>query len=219
MSRTIIKGQTVYGAKSIFTNGLGLYLDAGNIKSYIGSGNSWNNLISNTNNATLYNNVLFSSSDGGYMIFDGLNNYANFSYTWDNDFTVNLWINPISYKSNFSRILGSSDFSFEIGISLIGMIKYFSSWTDTNIIAPLNQWINLTFVRSGTSIKVYSNGVLKYTGIINVLSSGGTVYLGSNYLNSEKSNIKISNISIYNKTLNDSEVLQNYNATKSRFGY
>jgi len=217
MSRIIVKGQTVYGVKPIVTDGLTLYYDAANIKSYISPSTSWNNLINPSPIATLFNGVAFNSNNGGSLVFDGTNDYGSFSYNWGTNFSVNVWVYPISYISDYARILGTISYGFEIAIGLTGMVKYYNPWTDTGIIASINQWKNLTFVKNGSTMKVYSNGSLLYTGTISV-SSGGTVYLCSNFLTTEWSNIRMSNFSIYNKSLTDSEVLQNYNALKGRFG-
>ena len=61
---------------SIPTNGLQLYLDAGNASSYPGSGTSWTDLSSNGRNGTLTNGPTYSSADGGSIVFDGSNDYV-----------------------------------------------------------------------------------------------------------------------------------------------
>jgi hypothetical protein len=63
-------------APNIVTDGLVLYLDAANAKSYPGSGTTWFDISGNNNHVTLYNGVNFSSENGGYLIFDGTNDYA-----------------------------------------------------------------------------------------------------------------------------------------------
>lgn len=60
----------------IVTNGLVLCLDAGNRKSYPGSGTSWRDLTSNNNDVTLVNGPTFNSSNFGGIVFDGTNDYA-----------------------------------------------------------------------------------------------------------------------------------------------
>lgn len=61
---------------NIVTDGLVLALDAGNIKSYPGSGNIWSDLSRNGNNGILQNNVSYND---GYLTFDGSNDYVNVS--------------------------------------------------------------------------------------------------------------------------------------------
>ena len=63
-----------YGPR-IVTDGLVLCLDAGNSKSYPGSGTAWNDLSRNGNNGTL-NGPTFNSADRGSIVFDGTNDYV-----------------------------------------------------------------------------------------------------------------------------------------------
>ena len=59
---------------SLPTEGLSLLLDAGNVKSYPGSGTTWFDLSGNGNNGTLTNGPTFNSE--GYISFDGTNDYV-----------------------------------------------------------------------------------------------------------------------------------------------
>lgn len=61
----------------IVTNGLVLYLDAGNTKSYPGSGTSWFDLSGNNNHGTLFNGPIFNTSNKGKIAFDGSNDYIS----------------------------------------------------------------------------------------------------------------------------------------------
>jgi len=65
----------------IVTDGLVLCLDAGNPLSYPGSGNVWNDLSGNGNNGTLVNGVGYSSDNKGSMVFDGVDDIVNTSYS------------------------------------------------------------------------------------------------------------------------------------------
>ena len=66
---------TLYSPK-IVTNGLVLCLDAGNNKSYPGSGTTWNDLSGNNNTGSLVNGPTFTGSFGGSVAFDGVNDYV-----------------------------------------------------------------------------------------------------------------------------------------------
>ena len=60
----------------IVTDGLVLALDAGNIKSYSGSGTTWNDIIGG-NNATIIDSFsVYQSNDGGRIVFDGSTDYV-----------------------------------------------------------------------------------------------------------------------------------------------
>jgi hypothetical protein len=66
---------------SIVTDGLVLCLDAGNPKSYPGSGTTWTDLSGNGNNGTLVNGVGYSGDNLGSLSFDGVNDYYNRALT------------------------------------------------------------------------------------------------------------------------------------------
>ena len=91
---------------NIVTEGLKLSLDAGNEKSYPGTGTIWYDKSGNNNNGTLINGPVYSPQDSGILVFDGVNDYINTAYRIidvsepDNGasrpLTISLWINPDS---------------------------------------------------------------------------------------------------------------------------
>ena len=81
--RSLIQSSVVY------TSPL-LYIDAGNASSYSGSGTVLTDLIGNQN-GTLVNGVGYSSSNGGYFTFNGVDQYLNF--------TNNAVIQPLPNRS------------------------------------------------------------------------------------------------------------------------
>jgi len=82
----------------IVTDGLVLCLDAGNTKSYPGSGTSWSDLSGQGNTGTLVNGTGYSSDNLGVLTLDGTNDYIN-SYDDadvfddDNSLTVSIFAN------------------------------------------------------------------------------------------------------------------------------
>jgi hypothetical protein len=62
---------------SVVRDGLVLYLDAANRKSYPGSGTVVKDIVSNSINGTLLNGVSFSNSNKGIFSFDGVDDYIN----------------------------------------------------------------------------------------------------------------------------------------------
>ena len=81
---------------SIVRDGLVLYLDAANRKSYTGSGVNINNLSAPTNNGTLINGVAFSTENGGCFVFDTTNDFISVAGTEAlnliNNVTLEAWI-------------------------------------------------------------------------------------------------------------------------------
>ena len=87
----------------IVTDNLVLALDAGNTKSYPGSGTTWTDTVGG-NNGTLTNGPTYSSDDGGSIVFDGSNDYAQSGTSSDliigtQDYTMSLWVKYDSAKS------------------------------------------------------------------------------------------------------------------------
>jgi hypothetical protein len=68
----------MFTGPNIVTDGLVLYLDAANQKSYPGTGTTWNDLSGNGNNGTLVNGPTFNSDNNGSIVFDGVDDYVNF---------------------------------------------------------------------------------------------------------------------------------------------
>jgi hypothetical protein len=89
---------------SIVTNGLVFCLDAANSKSYPGTGTDWTDLSGNQINGILTNGPAYNSSNGGSIVFDGINDYINFLQIYKKDFNkANLFVNYSSisfFKKN-----------------------------------------------------------------------------------------------------------------------
>lgn len=213
------------------TTSLILSLDAANIKSYIGSGTSWNDLSGNNNNSVLSNGPTFTGSFGGSIIFDGTNDTADIS-TIDlrTSFTYECWVN-MNVLNGFS-FLGQGSTSANNGLHIwntsdtslrFGM---FGNDTDVNsLTSSTNTWYHYVFTYNHSSPytkNIYRNAVKQttaeqqgqsqYTGtgtlrIAAIYSSGGSYANG-----------RFAMARIYNRILADTEILQNYNSNKSRFG-
>jgi hypothetical protein len=78
--------------------------------------------------------------------------------------------------------------------------------------------VALSFVSNGTTISLYVNG--EFDSIITPPSTNipirtiGTAWTDFVWLSS----FKLGNMQVYNRSLSQQEILQNYNATKARFG-
>ena len=165
--------------------------------------------------------------------------------TSDSPFSVETWVNFNSIPTNgftglvskdsggssreWALIVNNTNKFFRIFIKNLGG-GFQQSIDATNITINTNTWYNIVATydgRGGSSayqgLKLYINGVQgtygnvvqqSYTSMSNTTSKLNLgSYSGGQFLNGD-----ISTSKIYNKTLTDSEVLQNYNATKGRFG-
>jgi hypothetical protein len=225
-----------YGPK-IVTNGLTLALDAGDRNSYSGSGTTWYDLSGNNNNFSLVNGPTFSSANGGCIVFDGVNDnlqIGSLVWNYNNNFTIQFWFNPSSLggvngyglffngtpgsNTNRVQIAGNSDGSVYLNTVASSVGDAFQSAAG---LVSVGNWYNFAAVRNSGVITVYLNGVSVASGtVVYSPSQPSNLYVG--FIRSSGAlwylNGRISSILINNRALSITEVLKNYNATKSRFG-
>ena len=217
----------------IVTNGLVLYLDAANKLSYPGSGTVWKDLSGNSNTGTLTNGPTFSAGNMGSVVFDGTNQYASlgtFTGFGTSNRTLCCWANSTATAGSRRVVTFALDDSAtdqpNSGIQLQNNIGAFF-WGGT----PYNG--NITFgytngtwaflvltITSGQVGIGYVNGVSVGTATsTGVVATNPICYLGrynTNY--GQYFQGSLSTFLVYNRVLSASEVLQNYNANKSRYG-
>ena len=219
---------SVFGGPNVTDSGLVLNLDAGNIKSYPGNGTIWYDKSGFQNNGTLTNGPTFS---GGSIVFDGVDDYVDTTFKAStligngNPFTISAFFKTGNMTQQMLVACPDSPrFYIEVFnrsgvlVSHWGIGNNNNSSTSTAII-NLNQIYNYVTTYDGNIAKGYLNGVLTDTDTIgsqsyntNFLQIGKYAsflplyFLGSIYTTQ-----------IYNRALSAQEVLQNYNATKSRF--
>ena len=92
-------------APKISTNGLILYLDAGNTKSYPGTGTTWVDISQSGNNGTLINSPTFNSSNGGGIVFDGVDDYVTQSNITSNSLTFDFWFRVTDKTSGYHYVM------------------------------------------------------------------------------------------------------------------
>jgi hypothetical protein len=206
----------------IITDGLVLMLDAANVESYPGSGTTWTDLSGNGNNGTLTNGPTFSSGNGGYFQFDGVDDYVSFStysqpqYLSTTSFTWNLWVFPLR-NSNADVYMGNRFGG--TGENFVKLTSNNFEYYTNNFggAVPLNNWINLCVMKSQSNLLYYRNGLLHANITTIIQKETQPFYIGGDAAG-ERSLSYIANASVYDRALTAAEVLQNYNATKGRFG-
>jgi hypothetical protein len=227
--------------ENIVTNGLVNYLDAGFINSYPTTGTTWFDVSGYGRNGTLTNGPTYSNISGGTIVFDGTDDYVTLGTQSfiTNDFTVNLWynLNTNTTKEHFLFSIGySSGNSFLITAnSNLGSSQTLSSYyvnpsgnatgrTINSITVGNTVLVNLTYTRNNGLNVIYINGVEQTSRTFTEsLSLGSSLqYILGYAIPRNKTtaylqgNIYISQV--YNRSLTQSEILQNFNAQKSRFG-
>jgi len=226
----------------IVTDGLVLYFDAANTKSYVSGSTNWNDISRGGNNGTLTNGPTFNSGNGGSIVFDGIDDYTTVNNVIINnsDFSISFWMNYLGGDTQVG-ILSTWDTSWN-GIGLAtsnfgsGGIWTLRSWTNNGASGGMNwgvlnnlknTWSHIVLTYNFTTKlqSGYINGVFLNSEVRGTALTHSTLQIARGGQTSSSqlsgypySNIRISNLTSYNKTLSSSEVIQNYNATKSRFG-
>ena len=220
----------------IVTDGLVLCLDAANIRSYSTTGTTWTDLTKNGWNGTLVNSPGFNSSNLGSISFDGTNDYVRVSdiTTITTQITVEAWVfaNSIgSYNSMVAQYRTGNPATSSWILETFGSNAYFfiangASLASGSISFETGSWKHFVGTYNGSTVKLYKDSILSpTTGTIAAMNNSSlNINIGALYSSggAEGSdglwNGRISQVKIYNRALTDSEVLQNYNANKSRFG-
>lgn len=225
---------TSYNPK-IITDGLVLCLDAANPKSYPGSGTTWTDII-NQAVCTLTNGPTFTSN---YFSFDNVDDYGSIAYQTSlntpNGYSCEIWVYPTGddgeILSRGTSDSGASPDNPRIYVYANGTIYFDWSTTGTDryitstAACNINKWNQIFCLATpGSSLQIYINSV-----------AGGGVQIGGslpNPLNNTTHPIiiggalwipryvgaRISVIRMYNRVLSATEIAQNYNAMRGRFG-
>ena len=217
----------------ITSSGLVAYFDVANTRSYIGSGTTVNGLISGIG-FTLTNGVGFGTTGTSYFILDGVDDNIPFSIPSPGTIlSIELWAKIKLFGGGM--IFGFSLYDVWTQNGAMGFNTAFSdqygiSSTQVTNLGLLNQWKHYVFeMRSDvayTNNKIYINGqnqslsqVAGSEGSSNRTFNNGSGRISS-WLNDNNYNIPmdLGQFRIYNRALTATEVLQNYNATKKRYG-
>ena len=201
---------------SIVRDGLVLYLDAANPKSYSGSGTTWSDL-KGSNNSTLQNGVTFNSANKGHFIFDGVNDYIQINVPTSAG-SIAFWYYYYGSAANKLIMGNGSSMLYQGGAA--GTIHWFNWSGDYSFVTTIPAvagWHYITLAYSSTtSNKFYINDVLKYSSTSYTINKGGVYNIAGNVYNPQ--NCKFGLIKTYNKELTLNEIKTNFNATRGRFG-
>lgn len=220
-------------AKPIVTNGLIFQVDPANTLSYTSGSNTITSLAGNSITGSVPSAVKYSNDVQGSLVFDGSNsiqtNFKLLDYFNDNDdFTVSIWFN-MSSAVNQTAPIGNR--AFNNGGWMIydyyGEMRLYgysgSATFSVNIVGtgfnPDNTWTNYTYTIQNQTGSVYYNGQFRKTGDTFKYRSLDTppMWIGS-AADALRFSGSIGVTQIYNRALSSSEVQQNFNALKGRYG-
>ena len=229
---------------SIVTDGLILNYDFGSAETYPGTGTNAQNLVGTGLTGALTNSPTYSTNSGGSIYLDGTNDYigvSNNSALQPTYLTVEIWFRlnvvlasqPTAYpllldKYSLSSLTGYR-LLFERGADEL-QFTVFDSVQDnkaaiTGAGSKLSQnWNCVQGTFDGNTTKIYLNGVLQqtFTRTFSISYNNEDLYLGTYYAVSDGFqhyiNAYLGNVRIYNRALSQSEISQNFNAARNRFG-
>jgi hypothetical protein len=227
---------------NMISNNVRCYYDADIYSSYIGSGTSLIDLSGGGYTATINNAPTFVSPEPKAFILNGSTQDITLPSNFNNGITSGtweFWVNCASLPATSGGIqqLYIQEACVWLAIYNISGVIFFGSdlnngsgWFDgnggwntgarTTSTLSANTWYHVTYSWDGSTIRIYLNGNLESTtstGSVNILGAGSTPRsIGSrsgSYFNG-----KFSMFRNYNISLTTNQVLQNYNATKFKFG-
>ena len=221
-----------YGAKSIVGNGLVFCVDAIDKHSYAGSGTTLSDLVG-SNHGTI-NSATFDSS--GHFTFDGTNDYINhtFDFTGLTALSVEAWVYQNS-QGSFNTILGqwrNNNFAMSsVVLESVGSEMWFIIANNADLFSAkktnftTSAWHHVVGTWDGSTVRVYVDGTIggttASTSTMNDSSLptliGGIQTAAGGYIDGDW-NGKVANARVYNRALSLSDVSQNFNAQRGRFG-
>ena len=207
----------------IVTAGLVAHYDAANTKSYPGSGTAWKDLSGKGHNGTIYSSPPFSNDNAGKFNFDNGDYVDCGNIMSQTAYTKSVWFRPESVTRNIISGPGNSHVFWMVNSNNTLAAGHQGQWSRVSHTVPsgnmLNQWWNgVVTWNNSTGWVLYLNGVQVDTNS-NTTGPGGTTsvyiarYGGGNYFDGD-----IAQAIIYDRVLTTTEVQQNYNAQKGRFG-
>ena len=216
-----------YAGPDIVENGLVLALDAGNLKSYPSpfTGTTWTDLSGRGNTGTLTNVPTYNSANGGSIVFNGTNQSVStlLSTNTLNNITQSVWFkwngtnqtNLIIYlgdssNNGFGLYIGTISTPSNLLSVLYGGVAFNAL---SSYVTLTTNWTNFVITRDSTTTSLYQNGSL-FASATNTPATGASY----SFIGNSNAGGNISSISFYNRALTATEIQQNFNATRSRFG-
>lgn len=214
---------------SIVTSGLVLCLDAGNTKSYTGSGTTWTSIGGGNYTGTLTNGPTYSSTNGGGLIFDGVDDYVELNTTniisGTSSFTIECWFNLVSgsYGELFGNY-GSGYTTNYIWFATAGLYINGSVYVPSYTTATQGIHCIASTRDSSGNVVTYLDGISVNTGVLTAsITTGPNFRMGADTniaggVGGEQLNGRIYNLKVYNVVLTASQIQQNFQALRGRYG-
>jgi hypothetical protein len=216
--------------ESVGTNGLIYHLDAGNPKSFFTGSKNWQDLTGNYTTNIFISGSSYTSSYYGGINFTG-SNYVSTSVKLPvNNFSICMWFQTKN-SGYWSTLWGCENWTSATGyvayLSNVSTLTFSKGGGIAAISAVVSNATNPNFYSftydNANNAKIYINGTLISSGTLASSSVfTNTLLINSRYQNSgipatDSFPSIINMFSVYNRALDQSDITQYYNATKSRF--
>jgi len=220
----------------IVTSGLQLFLDAASQLSYPGTGTTWYDLSGNHNDLTMQNasNINYTNINGGYFTLTS-NGYFDRATTTgvptgSSPYCLSVWINTHPNWGNLGFVGIGNDFTTDHvnefrGDSLANLKNY---WWSNDFTHSFNvsgtdpnntYWLNLVAQWDGTTRSLWANGVQQGTQASSGLNVDNSYVQVGRTKTNEYLDGQIGQVLIYNRALTSTEIQQNFNVIKTRYGF
>lgn len=207
----------------IVTNGLVLCLDAANTKSYVSGSTIWNDISQGGNTGTLTNGPTFSSANGGSIVFDGTNDYVTTTFSTNPQYFTFECIFKLNSIAGVQVLVGKysgAGDNYWMG-QYTGNIVWSTNGSilDSGVPISTSSYYTVTCVIGPSLKEIHVNGVLKNSIATVSVNPGGTIAIATfGTALSYYASSNIPSFKFYNRALSATEIKQNYNATKGRYG-
>lgn len=220
-------GRITGGPPLIISNGLTFAIDAIDINAYPRTGSTVYNIIDPTTTGTFGSGVSWNSNN--YFVYTGggfinLNKNATGIGMYNASYTAEAWVYPSQSLVGDRGIFGDNGSGLGQGLHLIfrdGTIYqgHFSSDFNAGTVA-LDNWYQIvyTYNVSNNACQIYKNSILQGSGTIIPYTGTTNINLGGGYGGSGPFTGYQAIYRLYNRVLSQSEITQNFNANRGRFG-
>jgi hypothetical protein len=214
----------------------------------VATGGGWADLAGNANHGELVNGPIYNSSNGGSLVFDGSNDMIligdGSSFYWTpsggvglSNITIDMWVKSSDTDGVFYTKPWNGSGQYNIWI-FPGSFYLFTG-SSSNAISfarnlSNNTWTNIICWANSTQMGYYINGG-QFSGTINHGLSGTVPSAGQSNIPTGLMTLypygegwgglasfsiagNLASTRIYSKVLTTTEVAQNFNTTRSRFG-
>lgn len=206
---------------------LALYFDGANIRSYVGTGTTWNDISGNNSTASTTGLTYVGTGVSAYFNFNGsftgpVTGVAHLQYG-TGPRTVMAWVRP-STTAGWIQVFGwgTATLSATSGLAINSGGKWATFQHNTVVYegssATANVWVHVACTQSSSGIALYLNGSLMFSSGATITVNQGAAYIGGSFQDTEKWNGFISKVMFYNKALTQNEINNYFRGTAINYG-